>query len=135
MSTPFLGVVIRITLGAVLTAVSVVPSVWAQSAGDIVIVGSSPAQQSQLRTYWNQLLQLNVTTEAEPVKELLPQSMGVPGPELSGEPLAVPQAPRAGRSDALPEVDPQPPNLNEPNPNEKGIDLQIPNSNPNQTVR
>lgn len=126
MSTPVLGVVIPITLGSVLTAVLVVPSVWAQSAGDVVIVGSSPAQQSQLRTYWNQLLKLNATTKAEQVKAS-PQPVAAPAPELSGEPLAVPQAPREGQLDPLPGIDPQPPNSNE-----KDLDPQIPNPNPNE---
>lgn len=123
MSTPFLGVVNRITLGAVLTAILVVPSAWAQSAGDVVIVGSSPAQQSQLQTYWNQLLKLNATTKAEQVKAS-PQPVAAPAPELSGEPLAVPQAPREGRSDPLPGIDPQ-----APNPSEKDTDPQILNPN------
>lgn len=127
MSTPVLGVVIRITLGAVLTAVSVAPSAWAQSAGDVVIVGSSPAQQSQLRTYWNQLLQLNAPAKPEPVTEPSPQSVADPAPQLSEDPLAVPQPPKKGSSDPLPGIDPQPPNLNEKVP-----DPQIPILNPNE---
>ena len=43
---------------AVTTAVAPL-SVKAQSPGDIVVIGDSPADWSQFQNYWNQLLQLN----------------------------------------------------------------------------
>lgn len=55
---------LRVTQGAIASLIASVlaftaTSGRAQSAGDVVIIGDSPAQWSVLGAYWNQLLNLN----------------------------------------------------------------------------
>ncbi len=85
MSTLNSGVVIQGVLGSILTAiVFAVPSfAWAQSAGDVVIVGNSSEEQAQLRDYWDQLLELNPAS-TQPSDQ----------PPLSGVPATVPEIPQ-----------------------------------------
>lgn len=51
------GAMAPVLSSALLSTIALVPAL-AQSAGDIVVIGNSPAQWSQNQTYWNQLLGL-----------------------------------------------------------------------------
>jgi hypothetical protein len=65
MLTHFRVKVTSITVVSVLAAaISGIPALsWAQTAGDIVVVGNSSPQWEQFRSYWNQLLNLNSPTQ------------------------------------------------------------------------
>ncbi|NCJ06484.1 hypothetical protein GS597_08155 [Synechococcales cyanobacterium C] len=77
-------------------AIAAIPS-QAQSPGDIVVVGNSPAEWAQFQSYWNQLLRLS-----QPVP---------PGPPLNQPGTAPPPGSFSPSSldpnAALPELDPQ----------------------------
>lgn len=64
MLTPIQGKVGQLAIASLLIvgAAAIPQFSWAQSPGDIVVIGNSPDQWQRHRSYWNQLLNLNGPT-------------------------------------------------------------------------
>lgn len=88
-------VVTRPILGSVLaTTLVMTGSARAQTAGDIVIIGSSLEAQAALQAYWEQLLELNAAKNSAPAA-----SQPAPAP-AEAQPAADTQEKQPGISDA-----------------------------------